>query len=90
MGTGSRNFIGSTDFPSERSGTHLKKNSYMFFWRLAPLTVRIPLVQCFGMASTGNVPILLVRVLDWAFTIAQCVLCMYPLYSVLAWPARAM
>ena len=25
MGTGSRNFIGSTDFPSERSGTHLKK-----------------------------------------------------------------
>ena len=39
MGTGSRNFIGSADFPSERSGTHLKKNSYMFFWRLAPLTV---------------------------------------------------
>ena len=38
MGTGSRNFIGSTDFPSERSGTHFKK-SYMFFWRLAPLTV---------------------------------------------------
>ena len=31
MGTGSRNFIGSTDFPSERSGTHLKKKSYMFF-----------------------------------------------------------
>ena len=39
MGTGYRNFIGSTDFPFERSGTHLKKNSYMFFWRLAPLTV---------------------------------------------------
>ena len=39
METGSRNFIGSTDFPSERSGTHLKKNSYMCFWRLAPLTV---------------------------------------------------
>ena len=34
MGTGSRNFIGSTDFPSERSGTHLKKNPTrcMFFW----------------------------------------------------------
>ena len=28
MGTGSRNFIGSTDFPSERSGTHLKNKSY--------------------------------------------------------------
>ena len=39
METGSRNFIGSTDFPSERSGTHLEKKSYMFFWRLAPLTV---------------------------------------------------
>ena len=39
MGTGSRNFIGSTDFPFERSGTNFKKNSYMFFWRLAPLTV---------------------------------------------------
>ena len=25
MGTGYRNFIGSTDFPSERSGTHIKK-----------------------------------------------------------------
>ena len=25
MGTGSRNFIGSTDFSSERSGRHLKK-----------------------------------------------------------------
>ena len=31
MGTGSRNFIGSTDFPSERSGTHLKKNPICFF-----------------------------------------------------------
>ena len=31
MGTGSRNFIGSTDFPSERSGTHLKKNPKCFF-----------------------------------------------------------
>ena len=41
MGTGSRNFIGSTDFPFERSATDLKKNSYMFFWRLAPLTVRV-------------------------------------------------
>ena len=31
MGTGSRNFIGSTDFPSERSGTHfLKKVLYVF------------------------------------------------------------
>ena len=37
MGTGSRNFIGSTDIPSERSGTHLKKKSYMFFWRLGRL-----------------------------------------------------
>ena len=31
MGTGSQNFIGSTDFPSERSGTHLKKTSICFF-----------------------------------------------------------
>ena len=30
MGTGSRNFIGTTDFPSERSGTHLKKFLYVF------------------------------------------------------------
>ena len=45
MGTGSRNFIGSTDFLFERSGTHLKKNSYMFFWRLAPLTVEQGLRQ---------------------------------------------
>ena len=30
MGTGSRNLIGSTDFPSERSGTHLKKNPIVF------------------------------------------------------------
>ena len=31
MGTGSRNFIGSTDSPSEISGTHLKKNPICFF-----------------------------------------------------------
>ena len=35
MGTGSRNFIGSTDFPSERSGTNLKKNSYTWYVFLA-------------------------------------------------------
>ena len=34
MGTGSRNFNGSTDFPSERSGTHLKKNSKALHGRL--------------------------------------------------------
>ena len=44
----------------------------------------------FGMASKGNVPVLLLLVLDCACTIAQCVLCLYPLYSVLALPARAM
>ena len=38
MGTGSRNFFGSTDFPSERSGTYIFFKSFMFFWRLAPLT----------------------------------------------------
>ena len=31
MGTGSLNFIGSTDFPSERSRTHFKKNPACFF-----------------------------------------------------------
>ena len=30
MGTGSRNFIGSTDFPSERSGTHLFKEKILY------------------------------------------------------------
>ena len=45
------------------------------------------------MASTVNVPILPVLVparTYCACTIAQCVLCSYPLYSIWAWPARAM
>ena len=53
-------------------------------------TVRVPLEQCFGVASTGDVPILPVLVLVLACIMAQCVLCLYPLYSVLGWPARAM
>ena len=51
-------------------------------------TVLVPLVQWSGMASTGNVH--LARFYSYcACTIAQCVLCVYPLYSGLAWPARA-
>ena len=41
MGTGSRNFIGSTDFPFERSGTHLKKNSYVFLAISTPNNILI-------------------------------------------------
>ena len=50
-------------------------------------------IQYFSVARTGDVPILLVLVLArmyCACTIAQCALCLYLLYSVLAWPARAM
>ena len=51
-------------------------------------TVLVPLVQWSGIASTGNVH--LARFYSYcACTIAQCVLCVYPLYSGLAWPARA-
>ena len=42
------------------------------------------------MASTGNVPTYPRLSSYCACTIAQCVLCLYPLYSGLAWPARAM
>ena len=81
-------------------------------------TVLVPLVQCSGIASTGNVPsysrlhrvycaCTLCTVIchgqhgqctyfypclysSCGCTIAQCVLCLYLLYSVLAWPARVM
>ena len=53
-------------------------------------TVLVPSVQCFGMASTGNVPSYPRLSSYCACTIAQCVLCLYPLYSGLAWPAREM
>ena len=53
-------------------------------------TVLVPLVQCSGMARTGNVPTYPRLYSCCACTIAQCVLCLYPLYSGLAWPARAM
>ena len=53
-------------------------------------TVLVPLVQCSGMASTGNAPTYPRLCSYCACTIAQCVLCLYPLYSGLAWPARAM
>ena len=66
------------------------------------------LVQCSGMASTGNVPTYPRLYLYCTCTVAQCVLCLYPctvirhgqpgqctcvlclylLYSGLAWPAR--
>ena len=50
-------------------------------------TVLVPLVQWSGVASTGNVH--LARFCSYcACTIAQCVLCVYPLYSGLPWPAR--
>ena len=52
-------------------------------------TVLVPLVQCSGMASTGNVPSY-PRLYSYCIcTVAQCVLCLYPLYSDSAWPARA-
>ena len=51
-------------------------------------TVLVSPVQWSGMASTGNVHF--ARFYSYcACTIAQCVLCMNPLYSGLAWPARA-
>ena len=46
MGTGSRNFIRSTDFPSERSGTHLKKKSYVGMFFLAISTPNCMYVMC--------------------------------------------
>ena len=62
-------------------------------YHCAVCTVLVPLVQCFGMANTGNVPILPVIVLARTLcdcTIAQFLLCLYPVYSVLARAARAM
>ena len=53
-------------------------------------TVRVPLVQWFSMASTSRVPIDPCLYSYCGCTIAQCVLCLYLLYSVLAWPARVM
>ena len=53
-------------------------------------TVRVPLVQWFSMASTGSVPICPSLYSYCGCTIAQCVRCLYLLYSVLVWPARMM
>ena len=53
-------------------------------------TVLVPLVQCSGMASTGNVPTYLPLYSYCTCTVAQCVLYLNPLYSDSAWPARAM
>ena len=53
-------------------------------------TVLVPLVQCSGMASPGNVPTYPHLSSYCACAIEECVLCVYPLYSGLAWPARAL
>ena len=53
-------------------------------------TVLVPLVQCSGMADAGNAPTYPRLSSYCACIIAQCVLCLHPLYSGLAWPARAM
>ena len=50
----------------------------------------VSLVQWFSMGSTGRVPVGLCFNSYCGCTIAQCVLCLYLLYSVLAWPARVM
>ena len=53
-------------------------------------TVFVTLVKYFGIASTGNISILPCLHSFCVCTIAQCVLRLYSLYNVLAWPARAM
>ena len=53
-------------------------------------TVYVPLVQWFSMASTGRVPIGPCFYSHCGCTLAQCVPCLYLLYSGLAWPARVM
>ena len=49
-------------------------------------TVRVPLEQC--LARLVRAMYLSCSCLYCACTIAECLLCLYPLYSVLAWPAR--
>ena len=49
-------------------------------------TVRVPLEQC--LAWLVRAMYLSCSCLYCACTIAQCLLCLYSLYSVLAWPAR--
>ena len=51
-------------------------------------TMREPLEQC--LAWLVRAMYLSCSCLYCACIIAQCVLCLYPLYSVLAWPARGM
>ena len=51
-------------------------------------TVRVPLKQC--LAWLVRAMYLSCSCLYCTCTIAQCVLCLYSLYSVLAWPARVM
>ena len=51
-------------------------------------TVRVPLEQC--LAWLVRAMYLSFSCLYCACTIAQCVLCLYSLYSALAWPARVM
>ena len=51
-------------------------------------TVRVPLEQC--LAWLVRAMYLSCSCLYCACTFAQCVLCLYSSYSVLAWPARVM
>ena len=62
----------------------------LWLYHCTVCTVLVSLVKCSGMASTGNVPIFPRLYSYCACTVAQCVLCLYPLYSDSAWPARAM
>ena len=58
--------------------------------RCTVCTVLVPLIRCSGMASTGNV-LTYPRLYSYCTcTVAQCVLCLYPLYRDSAWLARAM
>ena len=53
-------------------------------------TVRVPVVQWFGMASTDRVPIGPCLYSYCGCTKTQCVLCLYLFHSDLAWPAWVM
>ena len=62
----------------------------LFVYYCTVCTVRVPLVQWFSMASTDRVPIGPCFDSYCGCTIAQCVVCLYLMYSALAWPARVM
>ena len=62
----------------------------LYLYYCTVCTVRVPLVQWFSMASTGRVPIGPCLCSYCDCTIAHCVVCLYLMYSGLAWPAWVM